>query len=246
MILVKLGGSAITEKSRPMAFRNGKVREVARRIIGERAVVLHGGGSFAHYVAEKYYGTGEWEPRGVALTKSAVLRISSLVIEELIEGGVTPMPIQPSDVYIGRALYNRAPIDVALGRGLTPVLYGDVVPSPGGYVIISADDIAVDVAHIYRPRVAVFLMDVDGVYTAPPGTPGAEKMAVLDVKRLNAAKTGFDVTGGIVKKVQSALSIAEAGVPVYLCSIDDVRSLETILSGAQGHDCTYVPPAHRA
>ncbi len=243
MLLIKLGGSAITEKSRPMAFKSGKVKGIARMILGEAAVVLHGGGSFAHYVAEKYYGSDEWEPKGVALTKMAVLRISSLVVGELAEGGVTPIPIQPSDIYIGRVLYNRAPIDAALSRGLVPVLYGDVVPSPRGYVIISADDIAVDIASLYRPHVAIFLMDVDGVYTAPPGTPGARKMAVLDVEKLHAAKTGFDVTGGIIKKVQAALAIAAAGIPVYLCSIDDVESLEAVLRGGQGHNCTYVPPS---
>ncbi len=242
MLLVKLGGSAITEKTKPMTFKNGKVREVARVMLGESAIVLHGGGSFAHYVAEKYYGSGEWEPRGIALTKTAVLRISSLVVEELADGGASPIPIQPSDIYIGRTLYNRAPIDIALSRGLTPVLYGDVVPSPSGYVIISADDIAVDMARLYRPRVAVFLMDVDGVYTAPPGTPGARKMDVLDVDRLSAAKTGFDVTGGIMKKVQAALAIAAVGIPVYLCSIDDVKSLVAVLRDGHDHDCTYVPP----
>jgi isopentenyl phosphate kinase len=49
LFLVKLGGSAITDKSRPLSFREEWVRGFARvirdNLEGNSFIVIHGGGS---------------------------------------------------------------------------------------------------------------------------------------------------------------------------------------------------------
>ena len=56
MIIVKLGGSVITDKSRYRTFR----REITKEIIDvisefeEELILVHGGGSFGHIMAKRY------------------------------------------------------------------------------------------------------------------------------------------------------------------------------------------------
>jgi isopentenyl phosphate kinase len=152
------------------------------------------------------------------------------------------MPVEPSDVFWGRSLVRREVITHALERGLYPLLHGDIVPSDEGYVVISGDDIAVELARFYKPSAVIFLMNVDGIYTAPPGTPSAEKIGRLKADLSVEGTSGIDVTGGVKKKIEAGLAIAALETPVYYCSITDRESLERIARGEQPENCTAVEP----
>ncbi len=235
MIVVKFGGSAITDKRRPYTYKWGRLRAAARALRGTRAILIHGAGSFAHPHVKAFGLT----PAGIAYTKAALRRQTAMVVEDLAAAGVYAMPVEPSDVFWGKKLARREPLDAALSQGLYPLLHGDVVPSDEGYVVLSGDDIALELAAAYRPEAVVFLMDVDGIYSAEPGTPGAVKLKeITDMVPGGAA--GIDVTGGIAKKVEVGLKIAELGVPVYYCSIDDVEALRTVVAGGRPESCSYV------
>jgi len=238
MFIVKFGGSAITDKTRPYTFLRGRVAQTAQALRGRRAVLIHGAGSFAHPHVKTFGLT----PTGIALTKATLRRLTALVAEELLEAGLPAMPVEPSDVFWGKSLARREVITHALERGLYPLLHGDIVPSDEGYVVISGDDIAVELARIYKPSAVVFLMNVDGIYTAPPGTPGAERIRSLRATLSVEGTAGIDVTGGVKKKIEAGLAIAALGMPVYYCSIADRESLERIIKGEPPENCTAVEP----
>ena len=55
MIVVKIGGSLITDKSRYRTFRRSAAEKIVSAISRENpAVVVHGGGSFGHIASRKY------------------------------------------------------------------------------------------------------------------------------------------------------------------------------------------------
>ncbi|MEM1598405.1 MAG: isopentenyl phosphate kinase [Pyrobaculum sp.] len=238
MYVVKFGGSAITDKRRPYTYRRGRVAKIASLLRGVRAVLIHGAGSFAHPHVKSFGLT----PVGIAYTKASLRRLTSYVVEELLEAGVPALPMEPSELFWGRHLTRPEVVAHALERGLYPLLHGDVVPSDEGYVVISGDDIAVELTRHFKPKAVVFLMEVDGIYTAPPGAVGAEKIRKITRGLEVEGTAGIDVTGGVRKKVESGLEIAKMGVPAYYCSIDDSKSLSSIISGGGEVDCTYVEP----
>jgi len=78
MIILKLGGSLLTDKRRKFSFRFEVMKRVAQEIkeSGARLVVVHGGGSFGHPLAVEYKLAegivSEEQLRGVALTRAAM------------------------------------------------------------------------------------------------------------------------------------------------------------------------------
>ncbi|GAA4906795.1 glutamate 5-kinase [Tessaracoccus lubricantis] len=94
------------------------------------------------------------------------------------------------------------------------------------------DRLAALVAHLVRADALVLLSDVDGLYTAHPDTPGAEKLAVVeDVAELkvDTSRLGSRVgTGGMQTKLQAADIATQAGVSVVLGHAND---LERALAG---------------
>jgi len=56
MILIKLGGSIITNKEKPLSPRIKTIENLAKNLkkIDEPLIIVHGGGSFGHYWSVKY------------------------------------------------------------------------------------------------------------------------------------------------------------------------------------------------
>jgi len=56
IILLKLGGSLLTDKNKPFSIREDVVRSVIQQIIdaNKKIILIHGGGSFGHPLAKKY------------------------------------------------------------------------------------------------------------------------------------------------------------------------------------------------
>ena len=56
IILLKLGGSLLTNKNKPFSIREDVVRNAVQQIIeaNDKLILIHGGGSFGHPLAKKY------------------------------------------------------------------------------------------------------------------------------------------------------------------------------------------------
>ena len=56
MILIKLGGSIITNKEKPLSVRGETIDNLAKSLkkIKEPIIIVHGGGSYGHYWSVKY------------------------------------------------------------------------------------------------------------------------------------------------------------------------------------------------
>lgn len=88
------------------------------------------------------------------------------------------------------------------------------------------DRLAALVAHLVHADALVLLSDVDGLYNAPPGRPGARRLsrvrgdgdlAGLEIGTAGAAGVG---TGGMATKVTAARMAGSSGIPTLLASAE--------------------------
>ena len=226
LVLVKLGGSLITDKTREATPRLDIIDRMAAEIAKAHeqkpssALILgHGSGSFGHPVAARY-GVERGHLRdwhGYAETAAAAQRLNRLVADALLRHGVPAVSVQPSAS--ARALQGRVValdselVRLLLGRGLVPLLYGDVaLDEAQGCAIISTEEIFCLLARRLRPSRLIEVGEVEGVYAADSG-------AVIDrIDERNAAAVlaslgqarGVDVTGGMVSKVRLMLEMARS------------------------------------
>lgn len=224
MILVKLGGSVITDKSKLRSFR----RSACERLAGELSackdemVLVHGAGSFGHIEAKRHGlhkgFKADAQLEHVAAVQKDVRELNLMVIGTLISKGVRAVSIPPAAAasFSNGAVqsFDEAPFARMLALGLTPVSFGDVVPDESmGFSICSGDLMMAALAEEFEPRLVIFCADIDGVFDADPKrTRGARLIPRLDRSAFStlerAESKSADVTGSIHGKLERMLAIA--------------------------------------
>lgn len=248
--VVKLGGGAITEKG---AKAPTPKRDVIERLAQEIAsthlpmVIVHGGGSFGHPLAENYHlMKGFHSPeqvRGVAETHRSMMLLNKIVTDEFSNAGCLPLAFSTSSCFVtsnGRITSAfLEPIISAIRLGCTPVLYGDVVFDRRlGFTILSGDQISAYLARDLGAKRLIFALEVDGVYTKDPLQKGAKLIKKLDTVQLvrlagkaSANTKGSDVTGGMRKKLYESISAAKAGITVCFAGVSQAGNIRSAIKG---------------
>jgi len=223
MLLVKLGGSVLTDKARLRTPRRATIARLARELAAaeEDLVVVHGAGSYGHLLARRYRLNGpasETKAFGTAVVQRDVKALNALVVDALLDAGLRPVSLAPSALLTmddGRvASFDLTPFLSYRALGCTPVTFGDVVlDRRRGVSICSGDLLMLELARALRPTRALFVADVDGLFTADPKR--RKEARLLDsVTKETLDKVAFgpsarlDVTGGIEAKVRRMLEIA--------------------------------------
>ena len=253
-IFVKLGGSVLTDKTRPEALNEallGSVTAVLAAWLREKPglglLVAHGGGSFGHHWAN-LYGTQRgvhdqrgWE--GVARVADAMSRLNRDVVRHLLAAGVNAISVQPSASAMASAgaLESLAiePVARFMEAGMVPVLYGDVVlDRRQGVAIVSTEALFAFLAPFLRPS-RVVLAGEAGVYTADPRrVPDARHIPLIDDSNIDrvmehtTGSHGVDVTGGMASKVATMWQLVSAlnGLEVLLVGAEE-QALAAALDG---------------
>ena len=232
MQLLKLGGSVITDKVQPFTARMDEINKLSREIAfagNELNVLVHGGGSFGHTVADKFriadgFKSVEQLP-GFSSTHQSMLRLNQIIVKSLIDAGVNAFGLSPSSFIItdaGKMMKaNLSIIGRYIEMGIIPVLYGDaVLDNSKGFTILSGDQLIVSTAKFLKADRIIMGCDVDGVYTSDPKVDeDAELIELLHVKDLSekvdlGRALSTDVTGGMMGKVREASEAVRAGIEV--------------------------------
>ncbi|HYG65290.1 MAG TPA: isopentenyl phosphate kinase [Thermoanaerobaculia bacterium] len=251
-ILIKLGGSLLTEKSRPETPRTEVIARLAAEIARaaargpERLILGHGSGSFGHVAASRSRLAGGLTSAdqlpGISATQQSAAALHRLVVEALAAAGATPYSIAPSSCVVtagGRpAAFADEPLLLALERGLLPVLYGDVVlDRQQGVAICSTETILELLARTLPARGvpvsrAIWLGETDGLYDEAGRTiPRVSAATFQEAARGIGAPAGTDVTGGMRHRVEAALALAGLGIPSLLANGLTPGLLERALRG---------------
>ncbi len=236
LILIKLGGSVITDKSKPFTARRGVIRRLVKEIktakekLGEDTLFLigHGGGSFPHVPAAKYQthkgNINKNSLKGFVLTSDAAIDIDRIVVEQFISVGLRAVAFSPmSFIYANKV--SLGPIVKCLELGLIPLVYGDVILDQSqGFTIYSAEKIlgilARKLKKTYKIGKIIECGDTDGVYDSDGKTiPVISSKNFGEVKKWITGSKSTDVTGGMIHKVEESLDLAEkTGIETQIIS----------------------------
>lgn len=256
VVLVKLGGSLITDKSKPLTIKKQNILTTCQALAQAIAkypeylfVIGNGAGSYGHFTAhatnlKQHPG----DPMSIAKVHQSVATLNAVIVEQLIQLGVPAISMQPSAFLTwskNTTSENTQPLLQIIAAKMTPIMYGDILPSPeNGSIIISTERVLQRVADAlqdtgeYHLKHAIFATSVEGVFDDEGKI----------IPRLGAQDAfgkhgilGFDTTGGMADKIQlartmrqhiDAVTIAGGLIPNVYERILDGQAVGTAIEAA--------------
>ena len=220
MILIKLGGSIITNKEKPLSARRKTIEGISKslRKIKEPIIIVHGGGSYGHYWSVKYdMHTKEkrYNPKGVAIVKNSMIELNKIILDSLLKNRLNPYSLPPTDFMFGNKPITKKikEIKKIAMSGMIPVTYGDALwYGQNKTYILSGDKIMTLLAKILKPRVCIFALNEDGLYS---DLKTKKLIRELQDESPTISDNKMDVTGGMTRKVEEASKIAKIGITVF-------------------------------
>ncbi len=249
-VFLKLGGSVLTDKSTPKTPRIEVIQCLANQItaaldsVDLELLLGHGSGSYGHWAAKEYAPLKRTDPKMyVSKVHAVAAELNHIVVSALVDAGVRAIHYPPSAVIFAR---DGVPSRLCLGaltemieQGFVPVTYGDAVPDAvRGGAIFSTERVFLTLNPVLKPRRILLVSDVNGVYTSDPhDDPNAEHIPEItpenfpDVREALGGAKGFDVTGGMLAKVESMLQLVQTSPwvdEVQLLSANDDNLLRAL------------------
>ncbi|MFX1323221.1 MAG: type 2 isopentenyl-diphosphate Delta-isomerase [Promethearchaeota archaeon] len=262
IILLKLGGSILTDKNKPFSIREDVVRSVVQQIIdaNKKIILIHGGGSFGHPLAKKYnISTGidssiSNQILGLSEIHQSMNKFNSYIINLFLEHKYPALSVQTSSIFIKDSqiisTYSIDIIETALDLNILPILYGDIIlDKQGSFSIISGDRIIFELCenlNKYSVSKVIFTMETDGLYIQDN-----DKKSILviecnsnELESLELAALGqkIDVTGGIRGKINTIKEICKYNIPVQIINGLENGNIIKALKG-QKIKCTEINPS---
>ncbi|WP_288240296.1 glutamate 5-kinase [uncultured Bifidobacterium sp.] len=229
-VVVKVGSSSLTQPSGHLdaAKLEALTAAVAANVDAGARVVLVSSGAIAAGFGP--LGFSE-RPRDVA-TQQAAASVGQGLLMARYEAAFARFGIRVGQILITAGDTIRATQYRNARRTLERLLDLDVVPIVNENDALASNEIRFGdndrlsalVANIVRADALVLLTDVDALYTAPPGSPGARRIDYVPnvVDTLHEVTVGGSTsgvgTGGMVTKLEAARIAAVSGVPVVLTS----------------------------
>ncbi|UCG44664.1 MAG: isopentenyl phosphate kinase family protein [Candidatus Bathyarchaeota archaeon] len=249
-VILKLGGSAITIKNRPLTLDKRAINRLAGEIKQadmDSLVIVHGGGSFGHWVAEKYDITDGYKEEsqilGFSKTHQAMTLLNKQVVDSLISRSIPAVAISPASMIATKSgrinIMEERPLRNLLELGFTPVLYGDAVSdTQTGFNILSGDQLVVQLAIRLDAERILIGADVDGLYDADPKTSQSARLIshitlpqLMKLQEEIAKPSTMDVTGGMFGKVLELLPVLDLGVQVIIANAREPGTIYKALKG---------------
>lgn len=261
IILLKLGGSLITDKDIAYTPRLDKLKELANEIktvldlnpstgSGRRPtwslILGHGSGSFGH-VAAKKHGTRDgvqtkegWQ--GFAEVRYQAAELNRYVVQSLLEAGLPAIPFPPSASMISDnrkvIQHNVATIQKALEHHLLPVVQGDVAfdESLGGTILSTEDVFSFLIEKFNCTRILLAGIEAGVWEDFPARTRLMKQIQLSDYEKKRAGIKGSvstDVTGGMKAKVEEMFSLIQKNknLTVQIFSAEESGFLTRALQG---------------
>ena len=249
--LIKLGGSVITDKTKPDTMRHEVLERLVSEIVqfrqedDELLVVGHGQGGFAHFPAKKYRtkeGFITDESRfGMGMTQHSVGRSHQLVLQALLDQSLPVVSFRVASALVTTAgvavVWSGKSLAWNLRNGLVPVTCGDVVVDTKQGCTIWSTEVILEHLAKYLPEEGfvvsrvIHVTDVDGVLTADGKTISKiTPQTAAQVRKSITDPTGTDVTGGMWHKLESSVELAKQGIDTAIISGIKPKNLYNCLS----------------
>jgi isopentenyl phosphate kinase len=242
-VVLKLGGSVITEKTELETVAADRLGEFAAAIAESDVsdlVVVHGAGSFGHPAAAEHGASDTDGTEDAAAVRDIAWVMEDLnreVVGALADAGVPAVPVHPfsaghRDEDAALSLLTGH-VGTMLDEGFIPVLHGDILTHAGaGATILSGDEV---VTHL----VAELDADRVGLCSTVPGVLDDDGDVIPEISAFEDAASALgesdatDVTGGMAAKVKALLDLGSpafvfgpTALPAFLAGADAGTRIE--------------------
>ena len=220
MILIKLGGSIITNKEKALSPRRKTIDNLAKNLkkIDEPMIIVHGGGSYGHYWSVKYdmhTQPKKYDIHGVAIVKNSMVELNKIILDSFVKNRLSPYCLPPTDFMDGNKPIAKKvkEIEKISNSGLIPVTFGDALwYGQNKTYILSGDKIMTHLSKILKPKLTIFALNEDGLYS---DLKTKKLIHELKGEKPTISDNLMDVTGGMTRKVEEATKIAKMGMNVF-------------------------------
>ena len=252
-IIIKLGGSIISDKTKRSTPRLDTIKQLVKEISAVKShplIVVHGGGSYGHFPAKEYQvakgGRSRKKKVGVTETALEMTNLGHLIHKAFLEIQQPAIPIRSSSIIVtldGRISHmDLQALQEFLRQGFIPLLSGDVAADTvTGFTIISGDQISMYLARLLGSKKVIFATDVEGLYTADPKEDKKARRIdlitsdtldeMLDEIAIGASSDAADVTEGMRGKITEIFKGLPEGCEVIITDIRRPGTLNKIISG---------------
>jgi len=248
IILIKFGGSLITDKTKTNIARLDVIENLVRQVKSSFAkasedevsfIIATGAGGFGHPVAKKYENNLK---EGLPFIKDAVKKINNIVVSALINGGLKAVSVEPSKIaeyengQITKLLYDY--IVKLLKKNIMPVFHADLIDDKKlGISILSMDRFLVDYAIYlknkgYVVKKVIFCGTTDGVLDNQGKT--IEKINKENISEVDKAfydNKEVDTSGGMKRKVKECLILIDHKIPCLIINGQKEGNLLRTITG---------------
>lgn len=224
--MIKLGGSLVTNKKKPMSLKRSVIQRLAHELAGlyqsnpnYRFIIGNGAGSFGHYMVHKTsYLDDRASMSAVASVRVATTELNQYIVRSLVAAGMPANSFAPSSFMSesgGRVRADSATLFNYLQQGMVPIVYGDIIAQDQSTRIIATEEVLEELARAavsegYTIRCVIYAVSVAGVLDE-------QNRLIAEINTSNnklkfGATAGFDVTGGMAQKVaagRKALSLTD-------------------------------------
>jgi len=261
LLLLKIGGGVITDKTRRYGLLEDVLVRLAREIAdgykkleNTHLIIGNGVGSYAHYSAHEYRTTegfvDERSLLGAGWVRNDAVKINQLVFEELLRVGVPAFSFAPSSLMsVEDDKANsvcKDTLETALDKGFVPLVHGDVmIDAKKGCTIFSTERVFDEIVRVmiddYEQIRVVHVSSEAGVYDLNGSSKGRVKPVIPEITNNNFAQIrsivngshGVDVTGGMTHKVKQCLELTKLGVESQIVSGLVVGRVRDLLMGKE-------------
>ncbi len=237
MIILKIGGSAFSDKRTGKSFVSLVAMNVAKELPkNEKVLVVQGAGFIGHSIASKYglsklsNNQNHW-----ALLRYEVEQVSNRIAKALIDNGISPFVMSAQQLFEikgGKVLVkNLGIVKAYMDNGFIPIIHSDApLDDRHGISVLSGDDMAVILANRLNAGKLVFGTDADGLI----GSSGdrIRRISKRDLNNVGIIKKEgtIDVSGGMKRKLEQVAS-TKRGTAVYIIDLRRPGELKKALSG---------------
>jgi isopentenyl phosphate kinase len=251
VILIKIGGSLITDKKKPCALKKRELDIIAQEVkraqsIGKLLIIGHGAGSFGHIPAKKFEThrglIRDDSLEGFSRVSLGVGELNVLVMQALLEQGVWASAFNPRSMMVAKnhqlhSIFTTS-LEQALNIGILPLVYGDqIVDLESGCTVFSTEKVLGHLALAlqtkgYQIERMIHCGQTNGVYDE-----NGETIELINEQNLHqylptlGKSGGIDVTGGMLHKVEETLELARQGIPGLIIDGIEHGSLFEAISG---------------
>ena len=110
IVILKLGGSVITTKSKPQTLNIQAIKNIAQVIsnFDKPLIVVHGAGSFGHYFAKRFKISNQQttSTRAIIQIHKSMITLNNSIIEIFNKYKINTLAFSPISIYYKKSMHS--------------------------------------------------------------------------------------------------------------------------------------------